>query len=96
MVAKVEIKMIARGDENIKIFHLSTSSRRWGHYIDKFVVQGNVIDNPGDIREVITEYFELHFNNSQAVKIKEWSCNLRSLNTNSSDLLEQSFSEKKV
>ena len=71
-------------------------AKRSGNYINKIVDQGNLIDNPEDIKEVISEYFDLHFNKSQAIKIKEWRCNLRSLNMNGSNLLERPFSKEEV
>ena len=60
---KSRLKWLQEGDRNTKFFHLSALSRRCGNFIDKFVVQGNVIDNPRDIKEAISKYFELHFNN---------------------------------
>ena len=66
---KSRLKWLQERDRNIKFFHLTASSRRCSNYIDKLVVQGNSIDNPGNIREVITEFFESHFNKTQAVKI---------------------------
>ena len=72
------------------------SSRRRGNHINKLEVQGIVIDRPGDIREAIVKHFELYFNYSQVVQIKEWCCNLRTLNENSSCWLEQPFTEDEV
>ena len=93
---KSRLKWLQEGDRNTKFFHLTASSRRYGNYIDKLVVQGNSIDNPRDIREAITKFFDLHFNKTQAVQIQDWNCNLRSLKENSPDLLERPFSEKEV
>ena len=84
------------GDRNTKFFHLVATSRRCRNTIDKLVVHRNLIDNPGVIREAITEYFEQHFNSSKAIRMKEWSDNFKTLNTNSSNKLERSFSEKEV
>ena len=84
---KSRLKWLQQGDRNTKFFHLAVSSRRSSNYINKLVDCGILIDNPGDIREVITEYFDRHFNKSQAIKVNEWSCNLKSLNTNSFVLL---------
>ena len=93
---KSRLKWLQEGDKNTKFFHLAASFRRSGNYIDKLIVQGNLIDNPGDIRIAITEYFVKHFNSSQVVRIKDWSCNIRSLNMSSSIQLERSFSENEV
>ena len=83
-------------DRNTKFFHLSASSRRRGNLIDKLLVQGNMIEEPKDIKEAIAVHFERHFNHCKAFKIREWSCNLNTLSEDSSVLLERSFSEEEV
>ena len=88
---KSRLKWLQERDRNTRFFHLATTSRRTGNTINKIVVHGNLIDNPRDIKEAIIEYFEQHFNSSHVVRIKEWSCNIRSLSTNSSIQLEQPF-----
>ena len=75
---------------------MAASSRRSINTIDKLVVQENLIENPGVIRKIIYKYFEQHFNSSQAIGIKDWSCNFRSLNVNSVIQLERPFSEEEV
>ena len=85
---KSRLKWLQQGNRNTKFFHLVASSRRNGNYINKLVEGGILVDKPSDIREVITQHFEKHFNNSQAVKVIDWSCNLRSLNVVSSVRLE--------
>ena len=93
---KSRLKWLQQGDRNRKFFHLMASSRRRGNYINKLVDNGSTVDNPSDIGEAITLYYERHFNNSQAVKVNDWCCNLRSLNGASCALLEWPFFEEEV
>ena len=93
---KSRLKWLQEGDRNNRFFHVTATSRRSTNTIDKIVVQGNLIENPGDIREAITKHFVQHFNSPKAVRIKDWRCNIRSLSMNSSTQLERSFSETEV
>ena len=93
---KSRVKWILEGDRNTKFFHLMASTRKRGNFIDNLSVHGVVIDSPRDLKTAIADHFEKHFQSRQAIKLKDWHYNLRSLNESSVRLLERPFSEEEV
>ena len=93
---KSRAKWLQEGDRNTKFFHVVASTRRRGNCIDKLIVQGKEIKKPGEIREVIAQHFESHFNYSQVIRLNDWSCHLRHLSVNKAKFLEQPFSVEEI
>ena len=86
---KSRVKWLHEGDRNTKFFHLMVSHKRNVNSINKLVIHGGEVDNPGVIKSAIADHFESHFNHYQGTKLVGWNCNFRRLREENATFLEQ-------
>ncbi|XVF10646.1 hypothetical protein REPUB_Repub07fG0200300 [Reevesia pubescens] len=71
---KSRTKWFLEGDKNTKFFHLTTLVRRRSNTIESLQLADRVVDRPVEVKEVIAEHFNLHFNQKVAVDIEDLDC----------------------
>ncbi|OMO58103.1 hypothetical protein CCACVL1_25585 [Corchorus capsularis] len=64
--------------------------------IEKLDWQGNVVEDPSDIKNYVADFFEAHFNKKETFKLQQLDMQVKTLSDESRSWLERSFSEEEI
>ncbi|KAL4312751.1 hypothetical protein GQ457_01G025880 [Hibiscus cannabinus] len=95
-IQKSRLKWAAEGDRNTKFFHLAASARRRNNFIGSLQVGNKTHNSPSKIKEEVGEYFRNFYNDSRAIPLKSFDCELSQISGVEAERLEREFSEQEI
>lgn len=93
---KARVRWIKEGDKNTAFFHSTCKVRQARKQIHKLLVQEEIIEEPGQIKEAILNHFKSFFHREDKLRPKLKCSNLYRLNRREKEALEQHFSELEI
>ncbi|OMO50707.1 hypothetical protein CCACVL1_30311 [Corchorus capsularis] len=93
---KSRLRWNKEGDRNTRFFHLMASSRNRTNAIKSLIHEGLLIEEPEEIKEVVADYFEGHYNKKLALKVSDMDGDFKRISDQMNDWLQRPFTETDV